>query len=130
MLAEKIESKEQGPAKYAVMEDTFRDEEMRKKAYETVERIINELKELEDIETWLENVLEIRRVQSLLFTGEWNTEYYEFILSVGGPNIIVKTGGAIEYYWYSSMLVVKITDEEVLNKLEEIEELLNETLNF
>jgi len=113
--------------KYEVITEEFRSEEWKKKAKETIEEIIRELKETEDIGEWLDGVLEIRRVQS--YNGyEWETNYYEFLITTGAPEICLSTNGEIKYYWYPDKFIVKIKDEEVLNKLEDIEEYLNEIL--
>jgi len=113
--------------KYEVITAKFRSEEWKKKAIETIEDIIRELKETEDIGEWLDGVLEIRRVQS--YNGyEWETTHYEFLITTGAPEICLSTNGEIKYYLYPDKFIVKIKDEELLNKLEDIEAYLNEIL--
>jgi len=127
MLAENVK-KEQEKAKYRVIEEYFTSEEMRRRAHETIESIIRELKEVEDAEEWLESVLEINRYQSLV-NGEWVTNSYEFLITSGGPTIYINTYGTIEYRWNMDKLVVVIEDEEALATLEDVEEFLDLSLS-
>jgi hypothetical protein len=94
-----------------------------KRIAESTEKELEEL-ELDKIGEWLDRVLEIRRVQSLI-DGKWETLYYEFITATGQPNAILDTDGHLIVTWYNDYLEV-ILSYDAREKLKEIEKYLDE----
>jgi len=100
--------------KYAESEETALKEFARRENRE--EAIIN----------FLENVTEIRREQTFNSSGKWETVRYSFLVTYGGPNILLSTDGTIKVAWGSNNLNYIINDKEVLNFLNDVEDYLNQ----
>ena len=85
-----------------------------------------ELKSIRDIGEYLdENVLEIIREQSLGFNG-WNTTYYTFVTTIGGPYVEFDTRYYINVYWNGKALEKQTYDQKVRDQIDKIEEYLDE----
>jgi hypothetical protein len=99
------------------------------KLAENAERNIKEYaqhrKVQEAISEFLNNVIEIRRVQYLNSNLKWETQKYEFLITYGGPNITIDTQGNIRVAWNNVFNYI-ITDKEVLSFLESVEDFLNQ----
>jgi len=111
--------------KYTILEQNFSNEEMKNRAFNEVEQILEEINNIKDISDWLGEILEINRYQTYS-AGEWETQYYEFLITSGGPTIYLNTGGRLEYYWYPDKLIIQIEEKSILDKLSDIEDYLNE----
>jgi len=109
--------------KFIVIENTFEPEEF-KKVEREIDGIIEDIEKVKDPADFIEDVLEIKRTQSLI-NGKWETLSYEFMLGFGGPNIYMDTDGTIEYY-FDKKLIAKVSSDKAIEKLREIEEWLNE----
>ena len=108
---------------------------------EQVRGVVGRLAELADklekgedaVSQFLEGALDVRRYQHLssaLGKGTyWETDYYEFCVAWGGPNIYVRTDGVVEGYWGSDALKVKIEDEKILDLLEEVHDYMEDVSN-
>jgi len=90
---------------------------------EYVLMIEKELKDA-DVEDILERALGISRYQRLGAKG-WETEYYEILVTYGGPNVWVRTDGLIRASWAGKTAEKNIEDPEVLDKLRQIHEYLD-----
>jgi hypothetical protein len=97
---------------------------------ETVERNIKQYTQYknaqEAISNFLNNVIEINRVQYLTTNGNWETLKYMFLITYGGPNIKLDTQGNIRVEWGGKNLNYIITDKEVLKFLRSVEDFLNQ----
>lgn len=92
------------------------------KLYEAQE---NEIREIRDISTFIENdVLEIRREQ-YLSSGEWVTSDYTLV--TGGPHIEFDTNHQIRLYWGDVKMEFETRDPEVRKSIDRIREYLEES---
>ena len=110
--------------KYHVVNSTVHD----KKCYAELEKIIDGVvKDLEekDIDEILETALDITREQSLI-NGKWETNKYTMCLAWGGPGTWLSTDGVIECSWWGDWIKAKIDSKRALERLEEIEQYLND----
>ena len=89
--------------------------------------VVENVKKADDVVEFLNNyALDIRRTQTLV-NGKWETLSYEFCLGCGGPNIYLDTEqGIVKGYWGGETFIVRCDDKEFLEKLQEMEEFLNE----
>jgi len=93
-----------------------------KKAMEdTLNCLAEELRQ--DIDGFLETILDLKRCYSI---SNNETIYYVFLITLGGPNIYLRTDGVMEGAWCGDSLTIQITDERILEILEEIQERLDE----
>ncbi len=83
-----------------------------------------DIENIENIEEFLDSVLEIKRTQSLV-NGKWETTEYELLLTFGGPNVWLKTSGYLEISWASPTMTYPLS-EKAKQKLKEIENYLDE----
>ena len=85
-----------------------------------------ELKNIRDIEEYLsEDVLEIKREQSLGYDG-WTTSEYTLVTVIGGPHVEFTTNYSIHVYWDGKALEMWTYDQEVRDQIDKIEEYLDE----
>jgi len=73
---------------------------------------------LEAETSFLETVLEIKRIQSLL-DGKWKTTGYEFLVSDGGPNVWI-ADDAVHGAWHPSKMSIPLSDKakELIERVE------------
>jgi len=90
---------------------------------EIAKSIETEIKEVEDVEEFMDRVLSLSRHQHLGSRG-WETDYYELMLTMGGPNVWLRTDGVIVVAWASQKIEYRIEDKDVLEKLKEIHDYL------
>ena len=83
-----------------------------------------DIENIENVSEFLDNVLEIKRTQSLV-NGKWETTEYELLLAFGGPNVWLNTSGYLTVSWASTPLEYPLS-KKARKKLEEIEDYLNE----
>jgi len=98
-------------------------EEIRDQMLKIADGIEKEIERIEDVSQWLEGVLEVRRVQSIV-DGKWETVKYELLLTYGGPTVRVWTDGTIRITWGFDYLE-GLLSEEAIEKLKEVEEYLD-----
>jgi len=85
-----------------------------------------ELKSIRDIGDYLnEDVLEIKREQSLGYDG-WNTTQYTLVTGCGGPHVEFTTNYSIHVYWGGKVIEMQTQDQEVREQIDKIEEYLDE----
>jgi hypothetical protein len=85
-----------------------------------------ELKNIRDIGDYLnEEVLEIKREQSLSYDG-WTTSEYTLVTGIGGPHVEFTTNYSIHVYWDGKALEMWTYDQEVRDQIDKIEEYLDE----
>ena len=109
-----------------IIEQEFRgykevEEIMKMQVYGVVDMVKNT-----DTAKFLDYILDIRRTQALI-NGKWETLGYEFCVRYGGPNVYLDTEqGIVKGYWGGEKFVIKCSDKDFLEKLEEIKDYLNE----
>ena len=109
-----------------IIEEEFRgykdtEETLKRNVYSVVESVKNT-----DTIEFLDNVLDIHRTQALI-NGKWETLSYEFCIAYGGPNVYLDTEhGIIRGFWGSEKLIIRCDDKDFMQKLQEMEEYLNE----
>jgi hypothetical protein len=72
-----------------------------------------ELENMKDINEYLDDILEIRRIQTLTDEG-WKTYEYELLSTFGGPNIIINSEG-IMGTWYEENDFIRHSEKSKLN---------------
>ena len=110
-----------------IVEEEFRgckdtEEMLKRQVYAVVERVKN----TDAVEFLNNDVLDIQRTQTLV-NGKWESLRYEFCIAYGGPGIWLNTEGLIKGYWWGEKFVIKCDDKDFLEKLQEMEDFLNET---
>ena len=102
-------------------------QEMREELNKLYEAQENEIREIRDISTFIENdVLEIRREQ-YLSSGEWVTSDYTLVTGTGGPHIEFDTNHQIRLYWGDVKMEFETRDPEVRKSIDRIREYLEES---
>ena len=91
---------------------------IRRDLEETCQRVVKDLEEIgkaegeelsEKIEKFLEGVLEIQRIQSLV-NGKWETQDYIFLVGYGGPNIWIDgSEKAVKGSWLPEKVEISFT---------------------
>ena len=109
-----------------IIEEEFRgckntEEILKRQVYSVIEDVKNK-----DITEFLDEVLDIQRTATLV-NGRWETLRYEFCITYGGPGIWLNTEGVIKGFWWGEKFVIKCDDKDFLEKLQEMEDFLNET---
>jgi len=107
-----------------VIEQHFKFEDTAETLKRNVEGVIEQV-ENSSVEDFIENVLDITRVATLV-NGKWETQEYKFCIGYGGPGIWLTTNGLIEGYWASEKYVIKCDNQRFMEKLKEIEDYLDE----
>jgi hypothetical protein len=85
------------------------DEEIRKKLEKELMDLRDDLEKMQNAEEYLEDVLDIQRIQSLS-SGKWETITYEFQLTAGGPSIWLDEEG-FKGYWGSEKVEIEHTEK-------------------
>ena len=108
-----------------IIEQNFRgykdtEETLKRQVYGVIESVKNS-----DPVEFLSDVLDIHRTQ-FLKDGQWETLNYEICLAWGGPGIWLNTDGTVKGFWWGERLIIKCDDKDFLEKLEEMENYLDE----
>lgn len=111
----------------SVLEKRMRDEACFRQVEREVYATIEDIKHMEDIDDWIDGVLDITRKEQYI-DGEWKIEYYELCIGVGGPAYWVRTDGVVVGAWSGEYFKVMCDDREFLDKLAQIEDYLDEVL--
>jgi len=88
-----------------------------------VKDIITDLK-TKSLPDFVEGILSLSREQSLI-NGKWETDGYTLQLCWGGPTLLLYTSGYISTSWGRDFIEARITDQEAVAILKELEEYLD-----
>lgn len=82
--------------------------------------------EIEDFDQFMEDVLDIERVQYLSGRDGWITKEYTIVLGTGGPHVEFTTGYSINVYWGGKSQEFTTYDDNARATIDRVEEYLNE----